>query len=100
MPKEKEGKPELGLVYYTLMEEVAKVRTYGITKYGARFSWRDVPVEYYYDAAIRHLMKAKSAMFDEQTQFSDVDEESGLLHLSHAAADIMFLIETACNKEK
>jgi len=99
MAKEIEGKPELGLIYYTLMEEVAKVRAYGIEKYGDRSNWREVPTEYYYDAAIRHLMKAKAAMFDEQTQFNERDEESGLLHLSHAAADLMFLIERACNKE-
>ena len=100
MAKERTGKPELGLIYYTLMEEVAKVRTYGVAKYGSRSDWREVPVEDYYDAAIRHLIKAKSAALDEQSQFSERDKESGLLHLSHAAGNIMFLIERTCNKEQ
>lgn len=100
MPKESEGKPKVNLVYYSLMREIAKVREYGIKKYGGRAEWRDVPTEDYFDAAIRHLVKAKAAMFDEESIFTEVDEESGLLHLAHAASDIMFLIERYYYKEK
>ena len=94
MPKDSEGKPKVNLVYYSLMTEIAAVREYGLNKYPHRESWQDVPREEYFDAAIRHLMKAKAAEYDDSSYADNMfDEESGLLHLSHAAADIMFLIE-------
>jgi hypothetical protein len=59
---------------------------YGAKKY-ARDSWRLVPdaIDRYFSAAIRHL----EAMADGETY----DEESGLEHLGHLTANIVFLLE-------
>lgn len=100
MAKQKEGKPRMGLVYASAMEEIAKVREYGINKYGDRGDWRTVPREDYFDAALRHLIKAKAYEFDECSAENDIDEESGISHLSHAMVNIMFLIEGRTKKER
>ncbi len=65
--------------------EVARVLTFGATKYGPN-NWQKVtPFEdRYYAAALRHL--GASDMGDEK------DAESGLLHVAHAACCVLFLI--------
>ena len=84
MAKEKEGKERISLVYYSFLKEVAKVREFGAKKYGNPEDWRGVVPGDYVDAAMRHLHKST---------FELCDKESSLLHLSHAATNIMFLIE-------
>lgn len=94
MSKENENKPRLGLVYYSMLEGIANVREFGIKKYGDREDWRNTEEmrEKYYDAALRHLNKAKAAEMDDNGP-SPFDEESGFHHLCHAACCLMFLYE-------
>ena len=80
------GKPRLTLVPRKIIFEIAKVREYGLKKYGDPENWRKVEIERYRDAAFRHFM----AYLDDP---EGVDAESGLPHLSHLACNIAFLCE-------
>ena len=80
------GKPKLTLVPQQIIFDIAKVREYGLAKYGESESWRKVDIQRYRDAAYRHFL---SYLKDPQ----GVDEESGLSHLSHLACNIAFLAE-------
>lgn len=59
------------------------VLSYGEQKYEAH-SWRNVDVERYRDAKVRH-------MIDGETEFAD--DESGLWHKAHELVNLMFIIE-------
>jgi hypothetical protein len=64
--------------------EVAKVLTFGASKYGPD-NWQHVkPRRRYYGAALRHLFA--------RGRGEKTDPESGLPHLAHAACCIMFLL--------
>lgn len=80
------GKSRLTLVPRKILFEIAKVREYGLKKYGDPENWRKVEIERYRDAAFRHFM----AYLDDP---EGVDAESGLPHLSHLACNIAFLCE-------
>lgn len=79
-----EGKPKLTLCPTDIITAVARVREYGVKKYGDSDSWKDVEPQRYRDAAFRHFV---SYINDP----SGVDEESGLPHLWHLACNIAFL---------
>ena len=82
-----EGKPPLADVPRSLLLAVAHVlkRSQDSGKY-PRYNWRE-GAEYtrFASSALRHLM----AWLDGQ----DMDHESGLPHLWHAATNIAFLVE-------
>ena len=80
------GKPDLTLVPRNVIREIAKIRMYGVQKYGTSESWRSVEINRYRAAAFRHFL----AYLDDP---HGVDEESGLPHLSHLACNIAFLID-------
>ncbi len=71
--------------------EVAKVLTFGASKYGAN-NWQNVrPIARYYAAALRHLFaRIRGQRFDPETGFH---------HLAHAACCILFMlsIEIGCD---
>lgn len=80
-----EGKPMMSLLPPIALEEVAKVLTYGSKKYAA-WNWlQGLDHMSILDSMERHLSKWK--------QGEDIDEESGLLHISHAACNALMLIE-------
>lgn len=82
------GKPELSLVPMTeLLNAIARVREYGtyVKGYG-RESWREVSIERYIDALLRHVI----AFADDPT---GIDEESGLPHIDHVACNVAFILE-------
>ena len=81
--KDFSGKIEYSLLPWDSLESVTKILMLGSKKYGPQ-NWRKVDRKYYVDALFRHLA---SFMRGEA-----VDEESGELHLSHAACNILFLI--------
>ena len=83
--KVSEGKYEPTLVYVSFIEEIARVRRYGIEKHDNSEDWRTTPIVDHFDAMLRHI----NAHIDGEI----LDPESGLMHLSHAAANIMFEIE-------
>lgn len=84
------GKPKLTLVPQQIIFDIAKVREYGLKKYGTSESWRDVDIQRYRDATYRHFL---AYLKDPQGN----DEESGLPHLSHLACNIAFLCELEKN---
>lgn len=67
------------------LNEVAKILTFGYHKYGAH-NWRGgMEWSRLYGATYRHLYQSIIG--------KDYDDESKLLHLAHAACNILFLIE-------
>lgn len=79
------GKARYDLVPPSLMRGVAEVLTFGAQKYDAH-NWKNVPDADRYTAALyRHLEAWREGEV--------VDEESGMLHLWHAATNLAFLIE-------
>lgn len=80
------GKPRLTLVPQQIIFDIAKVREYGVQKYGDEDNWKKVEKNRYKDAAFRHFMAYLSDP-------NGVDAESGLPHLAHLACNIAFLCE-------
>jgi hypothetical protein len=78
-------KIQLGLISTPFLNGLGKVLTFGAKKYAAH-NWRNgFKASRLYDALQRHLVAWNSGV--------DLDEESGLPHLGHAAACLMFLYE-------
>lgn len=84
--KQDAGKTRLSLLPFGALEEIGLVLDYGANKYKPG-GWRTVDnaVERYRDALLRHLFA--------HLQGEDVDPESGLRHLAHAATNALFLLE-------
>lgn len=82
------GKPDLTLVPRQIIWDIAEVRGFGVTKYpnGGPENWRNVEIQRYRAALLRHLMKY---LDDPQS----VDEESGLLHRKHMECNMAFIAE-------
>ena len=80
------GKLEFHQLPLEAIEEVVKVLMYGAKKYGSDTNWQNVdnPMSRYWNAAMRHLAAHKKGELD--------DSETGLSHLAHAAADILFML--------
>jgi len=78
------GKPRIELVPTEIIEEMAKVFTYGAQKYDD-WNWsKGFPWLQPYASMMRHLMAWHEG--------EDVDPESGLHHLSHAACNMAMLL--------
>jgi len=80
------GKVRAGLMFTGFrraLMEVAKVSTYGAEKYSPN-GWEEVEdgFERYYDAMMRHLLAVDEG-----------DRESEILHLSHAAWNMLAMLE-------
>ena len=84
--KQDEGKRRLSLVPQRIIHEIAAVREFGETKY-PEDSWREVEVHRYLDALLRHMSAMVSDGIDSRA------EDSGLLHASHAACNLAFILE-------
>lgn len=84
--KRDEGKPKVSLVPMECIYDIAKIREYGISKYGDSESWRNVEPERYIDALGRHVLAFLNDPYG-------VDSESGLPHLWHAMCNGAFLCE-------
>lgn len=80
------GKPRLTLVPRQIIYDITDALEYGIGKYGENETWREVEVDRYRDAAMRHFF----AYLDNPKGY---DKESGLRHLTHLACNIAFLCE-------
>lgn len=80
-----EGKNRIGLVPAYSIEQIARVFTVGAEKYGADNYRKGMKWSKCVDSLERHLNAFKQGI--------DYDEETNLLHLAHAATNIMFLIE-------
>ena len=86
------GKPILSLVPTEIIKEIEKVRKYGTEKYGDPDNWKNVELERYHEALLRHTL----AIWND---VSARDNESGLLHLSHIATNVAFILELMKQKE-
>ena len=85
------GKTEYGLLPPIILEEIAKVMTFGAIKYD-RDNWKyvDDGKRRYFDAFQRHVWAWKRG--------EELDPESGLHHLAHAGCCLMFLAELTITK--
>jgi hypothetical protein len=83
--KDDGGKPRFSLLPWDALEKVVEVMEYGAKKY-EKNNWRYVKDGYtrYIDAAYRHL--------SEMMQGKDLDSESGLTHIAHAATSLLFTL--------
>jgi len=81
--KHDEGKLAYDLLPFDAVDEIAGVMSYGCEKYGPG-GWRRVQKHRYFAAAMRHLSAAQRGL--------EYDDESGLRHLAHAAANLLFLL--------
>lgn len=86
------GKPILSLVPKQIIYEIEKVRSFGVKKYKEPDNWKRVEIERYHQALLRHTL----AVWED---ISARDKESGLLHLSHIACNVAFLLELMKDKE-
>lgn len=86
LAKQDAGKLRISIVPPEIIRAIAKVREYGIEKYGDSENWRTVEISRYWDAMLRHTL----------TCFGDLgakDEESGFPHLWHVACNLAFILE-------
>lgn len=80
------GKPILSLVPPEIIYAVERVRRYGCEKYNDPDNWKRVSKERYFEAMLRHILASWNDM-------TARDEESGLLHLEHAACNLAFILQ-------
>lgn len=80
-----EGKPRPSLVPQGIINGMAKVREYGLRKYGDKESWRMVDIDRYVNALYRHVMAVADGEW--------LDSESGLPHVDHIAVNAAFIRE-------
>jgi len=80
-----EGKPRVDLIPSHALLSIGAVFAYGAKKYGD-FNWR-VGMSWLklYGSTFRHLCKWAAR--------EELDDESGLPHLAHAAANILMLMD-------
>ena len=85
--KRDSGKPRVDLLPAEALLMLGSIATYGAGKYGER-NWEAYADQWHYGelvgAALRHILKWMSRQ--------DLDEESNLPHLGHAAFNLMLLI--------
>lgn len=80
------GKPPLSMLPRRPLEQISYVIEYGAKKY-CQHGWRKGRVfSRDADAALRHIFQWNEG--------EDLDPESGLPHLAHAACDLLFLLES------
>lgn len=80
------GKLDLTLVPTQVIKDIAKVREYGVEKYGSRDNWRKVGIERYNAALFRHLLAYLENPYG-------IDEESGIAHYKHIACNVAFICQ-------
>ena len=82
--KDDKGKIRVDLLPTEALVEVAKVLTFGASKYDP-WNWKaGMAYSRLYGATLRHLFA--------WSEREDHDPESGLLHLAHAGCNILFLL--------
>ena len=86
------GKPILSLVPKEIIYAIEKVRSFGVKKYKDPDNWKKVEIERYHEALLRHTLAVWDDIYAR-------DKESGLLHLSHIATNVAFLLEMMKDKE-
>lgn len=85
-PKDTKGKYQPHLVLGSLTRAIARVREYGVKKYGGENGWKQQTPMDYMDAIGRHYDECRN---DPQAR----DDESGLAHIAQIATNAMFIID-------
>lgn len=87
------GKLQWSLVDFESLEDLVRVLEFGAEKY-ERDNWKKgLPVTKIYDSLMRHII----AFFN---KIEDVDPESGVNHIGHMMANVMFLAYMYKNKKE
>lgn len=86
------GKPRVSLLQGRALYEVMKVAEMGARKYGDHNYRKGMGVTRYLDAAFRHAFVQWMFMGE------DLDAESGLSHLAHAAWNLLSALELMLTK--
>ena len=86
------GKPHPSYVPSEIINAVMRVREYGVKKYHDPENWRNVEVERYHDAMLRHVLRCWNDPYA-------IDPESGLMHLEHVACNVAFLLQMKADNE-
>ena len=79
------GKPMLSLVPIEILYAIERVRRYGTEKYHSPDNWKNVSVDRYWEAFLRHTVAAWN-------DYRAVDPESGLRHIDHMVCNLAFII--------
>jgi len=86
------GKPPMHLLSPEALRQVAKVLEFGATKYEP-WNWaRGISYSRVYSAAQRHL--------NYWWEGEDLDPETGISHIAHAACCLMFLLQYEKTKQE
>lgn len=91
--KADKGKWRLSIVPLQIVEDISEVREYGIEKYHDPDNWKKVEIERYSDALARHFFSFVKNPFSK-------DEESGIEHYKHMAANMSFICELMAEQNK
>jgi len=75
------GKPRWDLLPMTEVEDIVEVFTFGAKKYGDRNWEKGIETDRLFAACMRHLAIVRAG--------ERIDDESGLPHLAHAAANLL-----------
>lgn len=79
-----EGKPRLGLIPPEIIIGIGEVLTFGAKKYDDNNWKKGLSDENCMSSCLRHLMAYQAG--------EEVDSESGLSHLKHAACNLAFML--------
>ena len=85
-------KPKLSLLYLPFLNETARARMYGLTKYPGPNDWRTTDSADHFSATLRHIFAHLAG--------EEWDPDSGVSHLGHACANLMFELERMYGGEK
>lgn len=80
------GKLELSMVPMQIVRDIAEVRMYGNRKYGDPNNWKQVELQRYINAMLRHTLAFVEDPYG-------VDDESGIPHYKHAECNWAFISE-------
>lgn len=80
------GKPRPTLVPMQIVYDIAEVREYGTRKYHDPENWRNVELDRYVNAFLRHALALAH-------DITAKDAESGIEHYKHAACNLAFIAE-------
>lgn len=84
--KADKGKLEISLVPTQIIKDIAQVRMYGIKKYNDPDNWKNVAIERYTNALLRHTLEFMK-------DIKSKDSESGIEHYKHMACNMAFICE-------
>lgn len=86
------GKPKIHLIPKEALEMMASALEYGAVKYDKRNYEKGIEYTRLVDATLRHIIKWMHKQ--------DLDDESGLNHVSHALANLSMLAYMIHNKKE